>query len=55
MCESLSQTFLGESLGSVPEEDCEELYKHYLYDFVRYVHKSKHKEKSRDTEHMVCD
>ena len=53
LCESLSQTRLGEILDGLPEEDCEDLFKCYLHDFVRYAYKSKHKEKIKGIEHQV--
>ena len=34
---------MGETLLSVSEEDCEEMYQRYLHDFVRIVHKCSHK------------
>ena len=53
VCESLSDTELGEVLNGVGEEDCEQFYRWYLNDFVRTVHKSKHKGQLRDMEHKV--
>ena len=52
-CESLRDTELGEVLSEVSEEDCEQFYRWYLNDFVRIVHKSKHKGHLRDMEHKV--
>ena len=41
---------LGETLQSVHEDDCEEMYRRYLHDFVRSVHRCSHK-----TEQLVTD
>ena len=40
----VQDTAVGETLSSVSEEDCEEMYQRYLHDFVRIVHKCTHKE-----------
>ena len=39
----VQDTPVGETLSSVSEEDCEEMYQRYLHDFVRIVHKCTHK------------
>ena len=44
LCALVSDTPLGIVLLSVrDEEQCDELYKRYLHDFVRSVHKCTHK------------
>ena len=54
LCELVSQTAIGEVLGSVGEADCEEFYQYYLHDFVRSVHRCHHKqEKSENLEYKV--
>ena len=47
LCEFILATPVGAVLESVDTEHCEELYKCYLHDFVRSVHRCKH----RKTEH----
>ena len=44
LCNLVSVTSLGEILLSVEDgRECEELYRRYLHDFVRSVHKCTHK------------
>ena len=53
MCLLVSQTPLGEVLGSVPNS--EQLYHCYLHDYVRIVHKCYHKnEEVSMQENNVC-
>ena len=51
--ESFIETELGQVLDEVAEEDCEQFYGFYLHDFVRYVHKSSHRDKLGDMEYKV--
>ena len=45
LCELVSGTSLGEILATVIDgAQCEELYRRYLHDFVRTVHKCPHKQ-----------
>ena len=54
LCELVSQTVIGEALGSVDKAYCEELYHFYLHDFVRSVHRCYHKQqKSENLEYKV--
>ena len=54
LCELVSQTIIGEALGSVDQAYCEELYQYYLHDFVRSVHRCYHKQqKSENLEYKV--
>ena len=54
LCELVSQTAIGELLGSVDEDDCEEFYQYYLHDFIRSVHRCYHKQqKSKHLEYKV--
>ena len=60
LCSLVSDSPLGDVLQSVKdekqgEEQCEELYRRYLYDFVRSVHKCTHKtEEIVKHENQVC-
>lgn len=45
LCEAMNSTAVGEVLRAVNELYCEDLYRHYLHDFVRLVHKCKHSKK----------
>ena len=51
-----SDSPLGDVLLSVQDGgECEELYRRYLHDFVRSVHKCTHKmEKNVQLEYKVC-
>ena len=45
LCELVSDTSPGEILATVSDgAQCEELYRRYLHDFVRTVHKCPHKQ-----------
>lgn len=46
LCEAVEATAVGEVLRGVNEFDCEELYRHYLQDFVRLVHRCSHTKKT---------
>ena len=56
LCVLVEDKPLGEILARVPEGgQCEEMYRRYLYDFVRSVHKCTHKQKETvDHEYKVC-
>lgn len=45
LCEAVEATAVGEVLRGVNEFDCEDLYRHYLHDFVRLVHRCNHTKK----------
>ena len=47
LCEFILATPVGAVLESVDTEHCEDFYEYYLHDFVRSVHRCKH----RKTEH----
>ena len=54
LCEVVSQTAVGDVMGSVGEADCEEFFQYYLHDFVRSVHRCYYKQqKSKDLEYKV--
>ena len=53
LCASLESIPLCEVLKKVDSSDCGDFYKFYLYDFVRLVHKSVHKESEELTEYQV--
>ena len=40
----MEPTAIGEILGPIEGVECEDLYKKYLHDFVRLVHKCNHKD-----------
>ena len=56
LCTLVSDTRLGDILNSVTDGDqCEELYRRYLHDFVRSVHKCTHnREQTKANEYKVC-
>ena len=56
LCKLVSDTSLGEILMSVQEDgQCEELYRRYIHDFVRSVHKCTHKQNETvKHEYKVC-
>ena len=56
LCKLVSDTSLGEILISVQEDgQCEELYRRYIHDFVRSVHKCTHKQNETvKHEYKVC-
>ena len=56
LCKLVSVTSLGEILIGVQEDgQCEELYRRYIHDFVRSVHKCTHKQNETVThEYKVC-
>ncbi len=45
LCAALEPTEIGEVIKAV-ETDCEEFYKKYLHDFVRFAHLCKHKDRA---------
>ena len=54
LSEVVSQTAIGDVLGSVGEAECEEFFQHYLHDFVRSVYRCYHKQqKSKNLEYKV--
>ncbi|XP_064403130.1 E3 ubiquitin-protein ligase RNF213-like isoform X2 [Halichondria panicea] len=53
LCEALSLTDMGTILGSVDEDHVDKFYKLYLYDFVRYIHKSSHKSELGNMEYKL--
>ena len=54
LSEVVSQTAIGDVLGSVGETECEEFFQHYLHDFVRSVYRCYHKQqKSKNLEYKV--
>lgn len=44
---------MGIVLSEVTEENVDQLYSFYLNDFVRYVHKTNHKNKLQEMEYKV--
>ncbi len=54
LCEALSLTDIGTFLDSVEEDHVDKLYKLYLHDFVRYIHKSSLESELSKMEYMVC-
>ena len=55
LCSLVSDSPLGDVLGSVQDGHCEELFRRYLHDFVRSVHMCTHKmEQSVKDEYKVC-
>ena len=53
LAELVLQTPVGHILESI-SEDADELYRYYLHDFVKYVHRCKHvDEKSESQEYQV--
>ena len=56
LCSLVSDTPLGDVLTSVQDGgQCEELYRRYLHDFVRSVHKCSRKmEQTINNEYQVC-
>ena len=55
ICSLVSQTPLGEVLGSVPDGEQLQLYDCYLHDYVKSVHKCYHKnEEVSMQEYNVC-
>ena len=54
LCDVVSQTAVGDVLGSVDETNCEEFFQYYLHDFVRSVHRCYYKQqKSKNLEYKV--
>ena len=49
LCEFILAIPVGAILESVDNEHCEEFYKFYLHDFVRSVHRCKHRNPEYDT------
>lgn len=50
----ICDTSVGAVLGSVDIENCEEFFEFYLHDFVRSVHRCKHREPMHnDMEYQV--
>ena len=55
LCEFIQTTPVGTVLESVDTENYEEFYKFYLHDFVRSVHRCKHRNAEHDDmEYQVC-
>ena len=48
LCEFILATPVGAVLESVDNEHCEEFYEFYLHDFVRSVHRCKHRKSDTD-------
>ena len=54
LCEFILATPVGSVLESVDNEHCEEFYEFYLHDFVRSIHRCKHrKSETVNTEYQV--
>ena len=54
LCEVVSQTAIGNVLGSVGEAECEEFFQYYLHDFVRSIYQRYHKQqKPKRVEYKV--
>ena len=54
LCELVSQTTIGEVLGSADKTCCDEFYQYYLHDFVRSVYQCYHRQqKSENLEYKV--
>ena len=55
LCEAVKATAVGEVLKTVDVSDYEDMYRRYLHDFVRLVHRCSHSRKDYETkEYEVC-
>ncbi len=54
LCTLISETPIF-SILTVGDTDCEELYRNYLYDFVRIVHQCHHTEATMEYEVILCN